>query len=105
MVAYGEFRTSYNSDPEDQRILFYGIRFIIETYIAKKWTLEDLNKAEQFFSTHMYGKKPYPFPRELFLKVSLLNNAPLNDLKSRFHPLNSYFNFQPLTYADYPDYK
>ncbi|KAJ1984516.1 hypothetical protein H4R34_000602 [Dimargaris verticillata] len=41
MVAYGEFRASFDRDPEDTRIVFYGIRYIIENYIAVKWTMEE----------------------------------------------------------------
>lgn len=73
MKAYGAFRSSYNNDPEDGRIVFYGMRYIVENYISKKWTREDVEKAEKFFSTHMFGKQPYPFPKELFLKVSKIS--------------------------------
>lgn len=82
MIAYGEFRTSYDMDTEDQRILLYGIRYIIENYIHKKWTREDVEKAEGFFSMHMCGEKPYPFPKELFLKVR--NNIFCNKSAEKF---------------------
>ncbi|GES96682.1 nicotinate phosphoribosyltransferase [Rhizophagus clarus] len=67
-VAYGEFRKGYNSDKEDTRVLFYGIRYIIEHYIAIKWTKKDVELAEKFFSTHNAGFTPFPFPKHLFLK-------------------------------------
>ncbi|CAG8512128.1 4381_t:CDS:10 [Cetraspora pellucida] len=51
-VAYGEFRSGYNGDKEDTRILFYGIRYIIENYISVKWTLQDVELAEKFYGTH-----------------------------------------------------
>ncbi len=38
MVAYGEFRASYERDQTDERILFYGMRYFIENYIAIQWT-------------------------------------------------------------------
>lgn len=69
MEAYGEFRTSYDSDEEDSRILFYGIRYIIETHIGKRWTKEEVEEAEKFFLVHMHGREPYPFPKDLFMKV------------------------------------
>lgn len=69
MVAYGEFRQPYDKDPVDHRIVFYGIRYIIETYIAHQWTEEQVAKADLFFKTHNVGYSPFPFPRDLFLKV------------------------------------
>jgi hypothetical protein len=39
MVAYGEFRAAYDKDPEEQRIVFVGMRYLIENYIAKQWTV------------------------------------------------------------------
>ncbi|KAJ1974172.1 hypothetical protein H4R35_003741 [Dimargaris xerosporica] len=69
MVAYGEFRTSFDHDPEDTRIVFYGIRYIIENYIAAKWTMEEVERADMFFKTHNTGNSPFPFPKALFTKV------------------------------------
>ena len=69
MTAYGEFRSSFDKDPDDHRIVAYGIRYLIENYVAIPWTEEDLNKAEDFFSTHNAGGTPFPFPKDLFLKV------------------------------------
>ncbi|KAF9567241.1 hypothetical protein EC968_003475 [Mortierella alpina] len=69
MVAYGEMRQAYDKDPNDNRIVFYGIRYLIENYIAKRWTLQDVAQAELFFSTHNAGFTEFPFPKDLFLKV------------------------------------
>ncbi|KAG0082420.1 hypothetical protein BGZ92_011758 [Podila epicladia] len=69
MVAYGEMRQAFDKDPNDNRIVFYGIRYIVENYIAKKWTLEDVQKADHFFSTHNAGFTQFPFPRDLFVKI------------------------------------
>ncbi|KAF9297653.1 hypothetical protein BGZ74_009739, partial [Mortierella antarctica] len=69
MVAYGEMRQAFDKDPNDNRIVFYGIRYIVENYIAKKWTLEDVLKADHFFSTHNAGFTQFPFPRDLFVKI------------------------------------
>ncbi|KAF9580911.1 hypothetical protein BGW38_002251, partial [Lunasporangiospora selenospora] len=69
MVAYGEMRQAYDKDPNDNRIVFYGIRYIIENYIDKQWTLQDVAQAEAFYSTHNAGFTPFPFPKDLFLKI------------------------------------
>jgi nicotinic acid phosphoribosyltransferase len=67
LMAYGEFRSSYDKDPNDERLLFYGIRYIIENYVAKKWTVQDVEKASNFFKYHNINRE-FPFPKELFLK-------------------------------------
>ncbi|KAF9383994.1 hypothetical protein CPC16_008647 [Podila verticillata] len=69
MVAYGEMRQAYDKDPNDNRIVFYGIRYIIENYVAKKWTAEDVQRAAHFFSTHNAGFTQFPFPQDLFDKI------------------------------------
>ncbi|CAG8670493.1 11568_t:CDS:10, partial [Acaulospora morrowiae] len=40
----------------------------IENYVAKKWTLEDVELAGKFFETHNAGYTNFPFPKDLFLK-------------------------------------
>ncbi|KAG0338438.1 hypothetical protein BG004_007220 [Podila humilis] len=75
MVAYGEMRQAYDKDPNDQRIVFYGIRYIVENYIAKQWTAHDVEKADHFFKTHNAGFTQFPFPRELFDKIVKENNG------------------------------
>lgn len=69
MVAYGEFRSSFNKDPNDCRILFYGIQYIIDIHIARRWTRDDLIRAETFCQTHNVGGTHFPFPKDLFIKV------------------------------------
>ncbi|KAI9142446.1 nicotinate phosphoribosyltransferase family-domain-containing protein [Paraphysoderma sedebokerense] len=75
MVAYGEFRTSYDKDPNETRIVFYGIRYIIENYIAKPWTMQDLILAETFWNTHNAGYTKFPFPKDLFLRMITENEG------------------------------
>ena len=75
MTAYGEFRQPYNKDSLDHRLIFYGIRYITETYLARKWTIPDLLLAEAFFKEHNIGYTPYPFPRDLFVKFITENNG------------------------------
>ncbi|RUS22413.1 Quinolinate phosphoribosyl transferase [Endogone sp. FLAS-F59071] len=68
MVAYGEFRAGYDGDKTDTRLVFYGIRYIIENYVAKQWTVEDVELADKFFASHNAGFEPFPYPKDLFLK-------------------------------------
>jgi len=46
---YGEFRVGYEKDKEDTRIVAYGIRYLIDNYIAKRWTMEDVERADLFY--------------------------------------------------------
>ena len=48
-LQYGEFRQGYAKDEKDTRVLFYGIRYILETYLHRRWTVEDVEKASLFF--------------------------------------------------------
>lgn len=75
MVAYGEFRGPYNKDQSDTRILFYGMRYIIENYISRKYTLKDVSDAALFFKTHNAGATEFPFPEALFLKFVKENDG------------------------------
>eukprot|EP00798_Chlamydomonas_sp_ICE-L_P002407 gene2407-8718_t len=75
MVAYGEFRSGYNKDRSDTRFVSYGIRYMIDNYIAKQWTMEDVERASLFFSTHMAPMyTEFPFPKEMFAKFVNENN-------------------------------
>lgn len=69
MVAYGEFRRGYDGDTGDERIVWFGIRYILERFIERRWTLEDVELADKFYSTHKApANTPYPYPRHLFLR-------------------------------------
>lgn len=74
MVAYGEFRKPYPGI-DDDRILFYGIRYIVENVLEHKWTVEEVEAADKFFATHNAGFTPYPFPKNLFLKFIKENDG------------------------------
>ncbi|OMH79964.1 Nicotinamide phosphoribosyltransferase, partial [Zancudomyces culisetae] len=75
MVCYGEFRTSYEKDSEDHRIVYYGMRYIITEYIAKKWTIEDVERTENFLKTFNAVQTPFPFPKHLFEKFIRENDG------------------------------
>jgi nicotinamide phosphoribosyltransferase len=67
--AYGEFRSSFDKDELDHRILFYGLKYIVDTHIAKRWTTTDVTSSAEFFNHHNAGSKEYPFPKSLFEKI------------------------------------
>lgn len=48
-MQYGEFRTGFNGDTEDTRMLLYGVRYILENYVLRPWTEEDVEKADLFY--------------------------------------------------------
>lgn len=73
---YGEFRRGYEGDEEDVRIVWYGIRYVVENFVARQWTMKDVEDADAFYATHqapMYTA--YPYPRELFEKFIMENNG------------------------------
>eukprot|EP00210_Caulerpa_lentillifera_P006411 g6124.t1 len=76
IVAYGEFRTGFEHDIEDNRIAIYGVQFITERVLLRKWTMKDVELAEAFYKTHMAPKySQFPFPKHLFMKFVLENNG------------------------------
>lgn len=68
MVAYAEFRSPFNHDTTDTRLVWYGIRYIIQHYVQQRWTVDDVNDAAHFYSTHNTAHTAMPFPRDLFLR-------------------------------------
>ncbi|KAJ2548277.1 hypothetical protein EV175_004892 [Coemansia sp. RSA 1933] len=74
-TAYAEFRQGFDGDEDDQRIVFCGIRYILEQYVGRQWTHRDVDMAEGFFKTHNAGFKAFPFPRKLFDKIVNENNG------------------------------
>ncbi|KAL2918884.1 hypothetical protein HK105_201718 [Polyrhizophydium stewartii] len=75
MVAYGEFRAGYAKDTTDTRLVFFGMRYIVENMLAKQYTVEDVERAAAFLETHNAGNTPFPFPKDLFLKFVRENNG------------------------------
>lgn len=75
MTAYGEFRQPFGKDTQDTRILFYGIRYLIETHVGIQYTKQDVELAASFFETHCAGATPFPFPKDLFMKFVDENNG------------------------------
>ena len=46
---YGEFRCGFNRDTEDTRMVVYGIRYLLETYLLRQWTVRDVEMAAKFY--------------------------------------------------------
>jgi nicotinic acid phosphoribosyltransferase len=74
MVAYGEFRKPYEG-MTDQRIVFYGIRHIVENYLNRRWTAADVDAADTFYKTHNVLATEYPFPKDLFMRFVKENDG------------------------------
>lgn len=72
-TAYGEFRKAMFDN--DHRIVFFGGRYYTETFLNRQWTMEDVDAAALFYSTHNVPFTPYPFPEELFRKFIRENNG------------------------------
>ena len=68
--AYGELRLGCNKDKEDTRAVFYGIRYIVESFLHRKWTNEDVENISKFYSTHKAPfNSEYPWPKDLFQSI------------------------------------
>ncbi|KAJ9526609.1 hypothetical protein QJQ45_017620 [Haematococcus lacustris] len=75
-AQYGEFRVGYAKDDKDTRMVAYGIRYLIENYIAKQWTMQDIDNADTFYRTHMAPLyTEFPFPRSIFEQFVKENNG------------------------------
>jgi len=76
MTAYGEFRSGMDKDKHDTRFVFYGFRYILEQYLHRPWTMEDLEQVDAFFRNHLApNNSAFPYPKDLFLKFVAENNG------------------------------
>ena len=48
-LQYAEFRHGYDKDELDTRLVFYGMRYLLEAFVARQWTQQDVDKAAAFF--------------------------------------------------------
>ena len=53
-MQYGEFRRGFRldgggHDVADTRLVFYGVRYIVDSYLARRWTREDVAAAARFY--------------------------------------------------------
>lgn len=74
MVAYGEFRREPGW-ADYEKLVFYGIRYIVEEYLYRRWTQQDVDIAADFYRQHNAGNTQYPFPEELFRKFVRENDG------------------------------
>ena len=56
-MQYGEFRSGFDRDTEDTRMVVYGIRYLLETYLHRQWTVEDVEKADKFYRSESSAQK------------------------------------------------
>ena len=68
MIVYGGYRKPYEG-MDDNRFVFYGIDYIRENYLEKRWTKEDVVKAKHFYSTYNVAFSEHPFPEDLFNNI------------------------------------
>jgi nicotinic acid phosphoribosyltransferase len=68
MVAYGSCRTGYKGMPDD-RLVMYGMDYIIDNYISRQWTMQDVEIAKKHYAKHNVGNTPYPWPEDLFIRI------------------------------------
>lgn len=62
VLQYGEFRHGFKKDTKDTRLVFYGLRYILETHLTRKWTKEDVDKADLFFrQISLHDSSAYSF--------------------------------------------
>ena len=54
-LQYGEFRSGYAKDQADTRIVSYGIRYLIENYVSRQWTMTDVEMADAFYRCAKLG--------------------------------------------------
>jgi len=54
---------------------FYGIQYYIDNFVARKWTVADIEAAKKFYSTHNAGYTPFKFPEDLFRKFVAENDG------------------------------
>lgn len=65
-VSQGIFRTSPTS--YNTRIIHMGTTCFVREFLNDPITMKDIENSEKFWSTFYLGK-PYPFPKEMFVRV------------------------------------
>lgn len=77
MTAYFTFRGPFS--PSDHRIVYYGMRHLYETLLARKITWADIEAADAYLAKHAAGGLPFDYPRDLWVRVveELDGNIPL----------------------------
>ena len=74
MTAYMECRGAFGEAPDD-RILFYGLRYLYETVISRRITMQDIEEADAWYAHHGVAKSQFYYPRDLWISVIEENNG------------------------------
>jgi len=67
MIAYFTCRGPLS--PEDQRIVYYGGKYLFDTVLSRQITMDDIHEADAYLGTHGVQKTPYVWPRDLWVSV------------------------------------
>jgi len=67
MTAYFTFRGPLTA--EDERIVFFGMRYLFETVISHRIEQFEVDEAETYLKTHGVAKTPMSWPKHLWQKV------------------------------------
>lgn len=74
MAAYLEARGPFGGG-DDRRLVHYGVQYLVERWLQRRWTLDDVERAAKFYRTFNAGFTPHPFPRELFERFVTENDG------------------------------
>lgn len=70
MTAYFTCRGPLpESNKEDDRIVFFGMRYMYENVLSRKITMQDIEDADQYLKFHGVGKSQFYWPRDLWVSV------------------------------------
>lgn len=53
----------------DHRIISAGLSQFVKNFLTQRITIEDIDKAEEFYKDFAAGGKPYPWPKHIFQTV------------------------------------
>ena len=76
MISASDKEAGFEEPAFDPRMVWFGGRYIIETYFAKEITHSFVDHATAFFKTHGPGFTKYPFPEAEFRRVGFSLHKP-----------------------------
>jgi hypothetical protein len=66
---YAEFRSGFEGDTADTRFVWYGLRYIVDQHVSRRWTRQDVDRADALYAGHLApAHAAFPYPRDLFLR-------------------------------------
>lgn len=67
---YACFRSGFDRDVDDTRAVWFGVEHVVDEWVARRWTRDDVRAAAAFWSRHRApGATPFPFPEALLRRV------------------------------------